>query len=116
MSQFNLAIVGDNNVGKTILCKRLYTGEFYKKYIPTLGIQVSELKFNSNYGPITFQLKEVPGNNEIFSENFTKPDGIIGICDITSEISADNLNSLFDKLNFDNIPSVACGIRGLKKN
>ena len=38
--EFKLVLVGDGGVGKTTLVKRHLTGEFEKKYIPTLGVEV----------------------------------------------------------------------------
>lgn len=35
--EFKLVLCGDGGVGKTTLVKRHLTGEFEKKYIPTLG-------------------------------------------------------------------------------
>lgn len=39
--EFKLLLVGDGGVGKTTLVKRHLTGEFEKKYIPTLGVEVA---------------------------------------------------------------------------
>lgn len=46
--EFKLVLVGDGGVGKTTLVKRHLTGEFEKKYIPTLGVEVHPLKFTTN--------------------------------------------------------------------
>ncbi|CAE8625918.1 unnamed protein product, partial [Polarella glacialis] len=46
--EFKLVLCGDGGVGKTTLVKRHLTGEFEKKYIPTLGVEVHPLKFTTN--------------------------------------------------------------------
>lgn len=37
-------------VGKTTFVKRHLTGEFEKKYVATLGVEVHPLRFHTNYG------------------------------------------------------------------
>ena len=38
--EFKLILVGDGGVGKTTFVKRHLTGEFEKKYVATLGVEV----------------------------------------------------------------------------
>eukprot|EP01038_Epipyxis_sp_PR26KG_P005787 gene5787-7985_t len=52
--EFKLILVGDGGVGKTTFVKRHLTGEFEKKYVATLGVEVYPLKFFTNCGPIQF--------------------------------------------------------------
>ena len=40
MPTFKLVLVGDGGVGKTTFVKRHLTGEFEKKYVATLGVEV----------------------------------------------------------------------------
>lgn len=53
---FKLILVGDGGVGKTTFVKRHLTGEFEKKYVATLGVEVHPLSFATNRGPITFNV------------------------------------------------------------
>ena len=43
-----LVLVGDGGVGKTTFVKRHLTGEFEKKYVATLGVEVHPLEFHTN--------------------------------------------------------------------
>ncbi|CAA3010348.1 GTP-binding nuclear Ran-3 [Olea europaea subsp. europaea] len=42
---FKLVIVGNGGTGKTTFVKRPLTGEFEKKYEPTIGVEVHPLDF-----------------------------------------------------------------------
>lgn len=41
MPTFKCVLVGDGGTGKTTFVKRHLTGEFEKKYVATLGVEVS---------------------------------------------------------------------------
>ena len=51
MPTFKLVLVGDGGTGKTTFVKRHLTGESEKKYVATLGVEVSILclDLNSQY-------------------------------------------------------------------
>merc|ERR1712166_1633616 len=54
--EFKLVLVGDGGVGKTTFVKRHLTGEFEKKYIATLGVEVHPMPFFTNHGQIKFNV------------------------------------------------------------
>ena len=113
MLRYKLVIVGDGGVGKTTLVQRHLTGEFKKYYIPTLGVDVKPLVFNTNYGLITFDIWDTSGQDKFSGLGVdayaVAADAIMGICDITSETSANNLDWLYNKMNEQELPSVVCG-------
>jgi len=59
--EFKLILVGDGGVGKTTFVKRHLTGEFEKKYVATLGVEVHPLLFHTNRGPIKFNVWDTAG-------------------------------------------------------
>ena len=59
--EFKLILVGDGGVGKTTFVKRHLTGEFEKKYVATLGVEVYPLLFHTNRGPIKFNVWDTAG-------------------------------------------------------
>jgi len=61
---FKLVLVGDGGVGKTTFVKRHRTGEFEKKYIATMGVEVSPLPFFTNLGPVVFNIWDTAGQEK----------------------------------------------------
>ena len=61
---FKLVIVGDGGTGKTAFVKRHLSGEFEKKYIPTIGVEVHPMVFNTNCGKIQFNVWDTAGQEK----------------------------------------------------
>ena len=66
--EFKLILVGDGGVGKTTFVKRHLTGEFEKKYVATLGVEVHPLLFHTNRGPIKFNVWDTAGQEVSIEE------------------------------------------------
>jgi len=64
VAEFKLVLVGDGGVGKTTFVKRHLTGEFEKKYIATLGVEVHPMGFYTSKGQILFNVWDTAGQEK----------------------------------------------------
>merc|ERR1712086_511516 len=65
VAEFKLVLVGDGGVGKTTFVKRHLTGEFEKKYIATLGVEVHPMPFFTSKGKIVFNVWDTAGQEKL---------------------------------------------------
>ena len=65
IAEFKLVLCGDGGTGKTTFVKRHITGEFVKKYIATLGVEVHPMVFCTSHGKIRFQVWDTAGQEKL---------------------------------------------------
>merc|ERR1712159_497468 len=61
---FKCLLVGDGGVGKTTFVKRHLTGEFEKKYVATIGVEVHAMPFHTNRGLLVFNVWDTAGQEK----------------------------------------------------
>ena len=117
IDDYKIILIGNQGVGKTNFFRKLYTGKFYEKYIPSVGIDRIKYNFSSNlvdngivaeknFGSILYDLSGNEKYKELNSKYFKDSDGIIIIYDITNRDSFDNIenwiNCLKEKIPINN--------------
>lgn len=114
IAEFKLVLVGDGGVGKTTFVKRHSTGEFLRKYIPTLGVEVLPLTFHTNYGKIVFNVWDTAGQEKfggLRDGYYIKGDCAILMFDVTSRITYKNIAQWHRDISrvLENVPMVLVG-------
>jgi len=112
--RFKLILVGDGGVGKTTFVKRHKSGEFEKRYIATLGVEVHPLTFWTNLGPIIFDCWDTAGQERfggLRDGYYINGQSAIIMFDVTSRVSYKNVPIWHRDLTrvCDDIPIVLCG-------
>ncbi len=62
INRYKVLLVGDSKVGKSTYVNYLLTNNIKENYEPTLGVDVHPFVFNTNYGPIIFDIWDCAGD------------------------------------------------------
>ena len=114
MDTFKVILIGDGGVGKTTLVKRHLHGDFEKKYVATLGVEVHSLRFNTNQGNICLNIWDCAGQEKfggLRDGYFNQAQALIVMFDLTSLHTFHNVPKWISLYwgKAPNTPIVLCG-------
>lgn len=92
--KLKIVLVGDGGVGKTSFAKKLRIGEFTRKYIPTMGIEVHPVVFNTNKHVVIMNFWDTAGQERfggLKEGYYINGDAFLVFYDITNNISYKNV-------------------------
>ena len=122
ITDLKLVLVGDGGVGKTTFVKRHLTGEFEKKYIATIGVEVHPMVFTTNRGKVRFNVWDTAGQEKLGGLRdgyYIDAHCAILMFDVTSRITYKNIPVWYKdivRICGENIPIVLVGNKVDDKN
>lgn len=99
--KFKIIFVGDPGVGKTSMILRFSENAFTRKYIPTLGVNVSDKIFRVNDTIVQLVLWDIAGQTRFqFMRNqfYQGSDGVFLIFDLTNLKSFDKIKNWYQEI------------------
>ena len=115
MNTYKVVLIGDGGVGKTTLVHRHLTGDFEKKYVATLGVEVHPLVFETNHGPVCLNIWDCAGQEKfggLRDGYYIQADACIVMFDATSKTTFKNVSKwILDVIRVvgPDIPIILCG-------
>lgn len=92
---YKIVLLGDGGVGKSTWIRKWISGEFEKKYIATLGVEVHPLRFKTNHGYIKLDFWDVAGQEKfggLCDGYYISADAAIVFCDVNNKLTLENVS------------------------
>lgn len=101
MSTIKVALIGSAGIGKTAYLNRILTGDFTENYQAGTSFILTDIKFETNIGNVTFQVVDTAGQLVYFDnttlEELKNVDFCICMFDATNSLTFRNTEILIEK-------------------
>ena len=107
-----LYFLGDKNVGKTSMIRRLTKGSFEEQYKATVGIDYSQMKMILNSIEILVQFWDTCGQerfNALPERTVRQSCGLLVIYDISDRESYNKIDTILQTINKETLPYIIIG-------
>ena len=114
--RFKIVLIGDGGVGKTAFIKRHATNIFDRKYVATVGADVTVLSFDSTHGKIVFEVWDTAGQEKFSGMKdgyYVNSNSVIVMFEAGSRITRLNLHKWIDmyRIIAPDTPVIVCGTK-----
>lgn len=112
--EFKVLLVGDGGTGKTTLVRRHQGGEFERKYLPTVGVNVESIHWHTTNGEVIFNMWDTAGQEKfgwLREGYYIGGEAAIIMFDVTDRLTYRNVPNWHRDVNrvCPDIPVVLCG-------
>lgn len=113
-AEFKVLLVGDGGTGKTTLVRRHKGGEFERKYLPTVGVNVESIHWYTTAGEVIFNMWDTAGQEKfgwLREGYYIGGQAAIIMFDVTARMTYKNVPNWHRDIDrvCPNIPVVLCG-------
>lgn len=110
---YKIILVGDGGVGKSTYIRRHLTGDFERKYLPTVGVYIRDLHLNTSIGEFTFNMWDCAGQEKFSSMRqgyYGGASAAIIMYDVENSLSFDHVCNWYNEIKSvcGNIPIILC--------
>ena len=114
IATFKVALIGDGGVGKSCWVQRYLSPGFQKKYIATMGVEVTSLNLMTNYGLVKFNIWDCAGQEKLGGLRegyYIGAHCAVLMFDVTSRITYENVSKWYNYVErvCKNVPVVLVG-------
>lgn len=118
--KIKIVFLGDGGVGKTTYLKKLRNDTYERKYIPTMGVEIHPLTWDTSDGEVITNCWDCAGQEKfggLKETYYTGADAFVVCFDTTNKLSYKNVKFWTESVKkiYEDKPIVVCGFKSESK-